>query len=82
MGFEPEVVNNVENLLGLFGRVVDGLDGGSERPDGALGVGSVEGVYRLVDSGLGESAGRVGTKNLGGFGERRGYSRFQIGFVG
>ena len=41
VGLEPEVVDYVENLLGLFGRVVGGLDGGSERPDGSLGVGSV-----------------------------------------
>ena len=82
VGFEPEVVDNVENLLGLFGRVVGGLDGGSERPDGALGVGGVEGVYRLVDLGLGECAGCVGAENVGGFGERWGYSGFEVGFVG
>ena len=68
--------------MGLFGGVVGGFDGGSEGADGSLGVGGVEGVYRLVDLGLGECGGCVGAEDFGGFSERGGYSGFEVGFVG
>lgn len=83
MGFEAQVTDDFEDrLLGRFGWVLKALHGGAEGSDGALGVGGVEGVDRLIDLVLGQGWGSVRADDLGGSGEGWGDSGFEVGFVG